>query len=87
MSQISLKLDNQLCLLLSFDFLSAISYVQKLPYLNDQYVLIEQLSDFLMGAILMQNHISIERSREVCKVLFKNLREQVQQKIADIPEI
>ncbi|NVM05287.1 MAG: hypothetical protein HWN67_23415 [Candidatus Helarchaeota archaeon] len=66
---------------------SGIHSKQMIIRMNDQYVLIEELSDFLMGAILMQNHIEINRSREVCKVLFKNLREQVKIKIEGAPEI
>jgi len=60
---------------------------QMIIRMNSQYVIVEQVSDFLMAAILMENHISIERSREICKVLFKNLKDQIKKQIAELPEI
>ncbi|MHA1378438.1 MAG: hypothetical protein ACTSRG_08655 [Candidatus Helarchaeota archaeon] len=60
---------------------------QMIIRMNSQFIVIEQISDFLMAAILMENHISIERSREICKVLFKNLREKVEKYISGAPEI
>ncbi len=81
------KIKQYIVKLIENNWRSGILSGQMIIRMNDQYVLIEQLSDFLMGAILMQNHISIDRSREICKVLFINLKEQVKKKIESVSEI
>ena len=60
---------------------------QMIIRMNSQYVIIEQISDLMMAALLMENHISIERSREISSVIFENLKKQVKTQIADLPEI
>ena len=55
--------------------------------LDRQQILIEEISNFLISAIVMKKDVSIELARTICKYLFKKLRLQVQQKVTSIPEI
>lgn len=60
---------------------------QMVIQLNYHHVIIEQISDFLLAAVVLKNYITIDFARAMCKYLFKRLKLQVQQRIQGAPEI
>lgn len=51
---------------------------QIIIFRNNQYIIIENISDSLITAVLINPEISIDRARAVCKLLFKAIKGKIQ---------
>lgn len=80
------KITRYIVKLIENNWRMGISIKEMAVQLNNHYIIIEHISDFLLAALIMDADISLRLSKSICKYLFKRLKIQVRQTLEVLTE-